>query len=257
MRFRVQSARSCLTGSGPLRSFVLPLLAWIGGCICVGVDVGARRGRGSPARAHTGAVGRCTRRLPCGARGRGASHNSLRALRALRSNKCDENDDEARCARRPCRCAPRRSRNRPRRAAPAATLGFWCSGCRGPDFPAKRTDLSSGRGGWLHRAAGRIRACRRGTRPDHRGRASPMVCSNGICASLQAARCGRPARWPWTGSGASRLSNPSNVRYGPKADARLRPEPHPFAFSPKKQEPLKCRTSSSSGSISPPRRCSA
>jgi hypothetical protein len=96
------------------------------------VGVGARRGRRDPARAHGGAVWRWTRRLPCGAHGRGASHNSLRALRALRSDKCDENDHEARCARRPCRCAPRRPTNRPRRVPPAATLGLWSGLRRAP-----------------------------------------------------------------------------------------------------------------------------
>ncbi|WP_309625007.1 hypothetical protein, partial [Methylibium sp.] len=34
-------------------------------------------------------------RLPCGARARGPSRNSLRSLRSLRSNKRDESEDEA------------------------------------------------------------------------------------------------------------------------------------------------------------------
>jgi hypothetical protein len=41
------------------------------------------------------------RRLPCGARSCGAPRNSLRALRALRSNRRGESDVEARCARPP------------------------------------------------------------------------------------------------------------------------------------------------------------
>ncbi len=112
-------------GCGPKRpvACLLPLKDGVG----VDGHVGARRGRRDPARAHGGAVWRWTRRLPCGARGRGASHNSLRALRALRSDRCDENVDEARCARHPCRCATRRPTNRPRRVPPAATLGLWCA----------------------------------------------------------------------------------------------------------------------------------
>ena len=115
----VASARqwTLMPAIGPLRAFVF----------LRPTCVGARRGRRDPAGAHGGAVWRWTRRLPCGARGRGASHNSLRALRALRSDKCDENVHEARCARRPCRCAPRRPTNRPRRVPPAATLGLWCA----------------------------------------------------------------------------------------------------------------------------------
>ena len=44
-------------------------------------------------------------RLPCGARARGPSRNSLRSLR---SNKRDESDDQARCARGHEPCAPQR-----------------------------------------------------------------------------------------------------------------------------------------------------
>ena len=39
------------------------------------------------------------RRVPCGARSRGPSRNSLRSLRSLRSNNLDESEDEARAAR--------------------------------------------------------------------------------------------------------------------------------------------------------------
>ena len=114
-----------MTALGPQWTFAGRLVLWFSAAFCV--DIGARRGKRDPAGAHGGAVWRWTRRLPCGARGRGASHNSLRALRALRSDRCDENVDEARCARRPCRCAPRRPTNRPRRVPPAAPLGLWYS----------------------------------------------------------------------------------------------------------------------------------
>ena len=59
-------------------------------------------------------------RLRCGAQPSVASQNSLRSLRSLSSNNCDESDHEARCARRLKACAPRRHTNRPRRAPPAA-----------------------------------------------------------------------------------------------------------------------------------------
>ena len=49
----------------------------------------------------------------CGARGRGASRNSLRALRALRSDKRDESVYEVRCAHRPGHCAPRQAAKSP------------------------------------------------------------------------------------------------------------------------------------------------
>jgi hypothetical protein len=53
---------------------------------------------------------------PCGARRRGAPRNSLRALRALRSDSLGENVHEVRCAHRPASSAPRR-------AAEIATTG--------------------------------------------------------------------------------------------------------------------------------------
>ena len=53
-------------------------------------------------------------RATCGARGLGASCNSLRSLRSLRSNKHDESDVEARGSpRRPGHCAPRRGHRGP------------------------------------------------------------------------------------------------------------------------------------------------
>ena len=46
-------------------------------------------------------------RLPCGARARGPSRNSLRSLRSS-SNKRDESDNQARCARGHEPCSPQR-----------------------------------------------------------------------------------------------------------------------------------------------------
>ena len=56
----------------------------------------------------------------CGARPKAARQNSLRALKALRSNNCRESDRDARCARRPRGCAPDYPRQRPQRIPPAA-----------------------------------------------------------------------------------------------------------------------------------------
>jgi len=99
--------------SGPLWSFAVARRS-------------ARRGRRCPVGAHAGAVG-AARRLHCDARSGVAPHNSLRSLRSLRSDRCGESDDEARCARRPRPCASRRPRNRPHRAPPAARHLYWCS----------------------------------------------------------------------------------------------------------------------------------
>ena len=79
-----------------------------------------------------------------------ASRNSLRALRALRSDNRGQNDHEARCARRPPGCAPRRPRDRPRRCAPATTLGLWYSAFRATT-PAHHKP--GGTGAWGQRAA--------------------------------------------------------------------------------------------------------
>ncbi len=65
------------------------------------------------------------RRLHCDARLGVAPQNSLRALRALRSNNCGEHEDDARCARRPQACASRRHTQRHRRLPPAAQQHGW------------------------------------------------------------------------------------------------------------------------------------
>jgi hypothetical protein len=69
---------------------------------------------------------RCAGRLPCGARACGASRNSLRELRSLRSDNRDESDHEARCARRRKPCAPRHRTG----AAPAARPRLGSSSAR-------------------------------------------------------------------------------------------------------------------------------
>ncbi len=159
-----------MTALGPQWTFAGRLVLWFSAAFCV--DVGARRGKRDPAGAHGGAVWRWTRRLPSGVgsgitsasrncepcrnvrcRGRGASHNSLRALRALRSDRCDENVDAARCARRPCRYAPRHPTNRPRRVPPAATLGLLVFGASEPGYPCARDQRLGGGGPWGQRAA--------------------------------------------------------------------------------------------------------
>ncbi len=132
--------------------------------------------------------GRCCARLPCGARPGVASRNSLRSLRSLRSHTRDENDDEARCARRPlgwpCRprwasgpaarqaqtvhwtvCVrgspPRRPRVSPRQAAAGATLRFWCSVFRAPGSGPRTSDART------------LQTCpQRRVRP---GRSAPLV----------------------------------------------------------------------------------
>jgi hypothetical protein len=78
------------TGLGPLLPFV---------CGC-SVAASARRGRRCPARAHAVAVA-AARSPHCAARSGVASQNSLRSLRSLRSNSCDESVHEARAARVP------------------------------------------------------------------------------------------------------------------------------------------------------------
>ena len=87
----------------------------------------ARRAKRYPVVSLTGAVV-AARRLRCDARSGVASQNSLRALRALRSNNRDEHDHEARCARRPQACASRRPTQRPHRVPPGAQTSSLTSG---------------------------------------------------------------------------------------------------------------------------------
>jgi hypothetical protein len=102
-----------------------------------------RRGRRCAARARSGAVA-AKLRLRCGARPGVASQNSLRSLRSLRSNTCDESGHEARCARRLLGCAPRRPRSRPHRAPPASLLPPLLS--VGRDSVCQQRRVREGRG---------------------------------------------------------------------------------------------------------------
>jgi len=112
------------------------------------LTISARRGRRYPLGAHAVAVS-ASLRLHCDARPGVASHNSLRFLRSLRSNRCDESDNEARCARRPQSCASRRHRNRPHRAPPAAMQRSLCSLRRQRASQQRR--VRAGRGAPLRR----------------------------------------------------------------------------------------------------------
>jgi hypothetical protein len=89
-----------------------------GRCVAVRLLAGAALPH-TPRRGACRAVGPLGR-LRCDARGRVAPPNSLRSLRSLRSDNGGESVDEARCARRPRRCASRRPR-RPRAWGRAAT----------------------------------------------------------------------------------------------------------------------------------------
>jgi hypothetical protein len=101
------------------------------------VEASRRRGRRCPLGAHPVAV--CASlRLHCDARPGVASQNSLRSLRSLRSNICDESVYEARCACRPQGCASRRHTNRPHRAPPAALHRLSCSGRTPRATPRRR-----------------------------------------------------------------------------------------------------------------------
>ena len=126
--------------------------------LCVRRSARAKARAGRPRR-FAEAVG-AAHRLPCGARSRGPSLNSLRSLRSLRSNRRDESVVEARCARGHEPCAPRRLTGAPQ---PARTR--LCSHRRGvgsehqPPWTS-RQGLPAGRdlGGDEQRRAG-VGAC--------------------------------------------------------------------------------------------------
>jgi hypothetical protein len=111
--------------------------------------------------------GRPMGRLRCDARRRVAPQNSLRAPRALRSDSCGESVLDARCARRPRRCASRRSQWHPGQAH-AAALNLWTTQRVAPharylERPVQsrvvgRYPNSSAGGGGLWRACGSPRS---------------------------------------------------------------------------------------------------
>ena len=127
-----------------------------------------------------------------------ASHNSLRSLRSLRSNTCDESDIDSRCARGHEPCASRRSTGAPR---PARTplCGHGGGVCNEhPPRSTSRQGLPAGRdfGGDEQRRAG-VGARQRASSTD-----SPRVsernerseCSEFCGATLdRAAQCSRRA----------------------------------------------------------------
>jgi hypothetical protein len=138
--------------------FICPSRSGVSGSV-------AARQRG-PAQG-AGGSGRPTGRLHCDARDRVAPQNSLRAPRALRSDNCGEPVLDARCARRPRRCASRRSQRHPGQAH-AAALNRW-SAQRVADLPflpektvlvftAERHAKSSADGGGLGCACGSPRS---------------------------------------------------------------------------------------------------
>jgi hypothetical protein len=166
------------SGGGPMRTLRF----------CTSRKVSAAKGcAGGPQRLTSAACAHA-RRLPCGARARGPSHNSLRELRSLRSDTCAESDHEARIRARPralCSSAP------PMRTAthPNTPLrGTVCS-LRGRErpLPARLGARRSGRelgSAEQRRACGRARSAPRAlTR-----RSCPSVATEGRAASSAAGR---------------------------------------------------------------------
>jgi len=138
--------------------FICPSRSGVSGSV-------AARQRG-PAQG-AGGSGRPTGRLHCDARDRVAPQNSLRAQRALRSDSCGESVLDARCARRPRRCASRRSQRHPGQAHAAAlnlSSAQWVVDLpflpekTVPAFMAERHAKSSAGGGGVGRACGSLRS---------------------------------------------------------------------------------------------------
>ena len=98
------------------------------------------RGRGRTTGRASNATPHPSGRVPCDARLRGPVQNSLRELRSLRSDSCDESAHEARCARGRESCASRR-----RFRSPA-------SGARGLSSVVVRDGERPSCGAWVARA---------------------------------------------------------------------------------------------------------
>src|SRR5436190_23576270 len=98
-----------MTVIGPLLSLATAFNSTCGGL--AGTQSCVRAGRSASPRWSA-----LARRLPCDARTRGPTANSLRALQALRSDSAVESVDEARCARGHEPCASRHLRGAPRPA---------------------------------------------------------------------------------------------------------------------------------------------
>ena len=99
----------------------------------------AHRARRHLPGAHAAAVGPSVR-LHCGARAGVAPITHFAPIPsglALRSDSIGESVHEARCARRPRRCAPRRRRNRPCQVPPVAGRGRACFRSHTPSAATK------------------------------------------------------------------------------------------------------------------------
>ena len=160
----------------------------------------ARAGR--PLR-FTEAVG-AAHRLPCGARSRGPSPNSLRSLRSLRSNNRDESVVDARCARghEPWPCRPRRAGRHGRSQGTSGPPDRLC-----PCSPPRRL----------------------------RGAARPA--RTHLCGSDEGVRPVRHQRWisrqAYAGSG-----QPRRATTGPKADTAVHTDVLCVAEDARRQGPL-------------------
>ena len=169
-----------------------------------------RRGRGTLAGAHAGAVGTACR-LHCAARLGVAPQNSLRELRSLRSNNRGESEDEARFARRPRACAARRSRNRP---------------CQGPPAASSTTELRVGRvAQWFGKGAGGQPAARLCAAEKRRARGPRAQRASSSDSPRLFERSERSSRSEFCG-GATRPSiagNPRAARASSEAPTAARP----------------------------------
>jgi len=172
--------------------------------VCLGIPAhgdSARRGRRRPPGAHGAAVA-AARRLHCGTRAGVVPRNSLRALRALRSDRRGKNDHEARCARRPRCCVPRHRTNRPCRVPPAARVAWECAWeflFRVPRAPPRRRcgagrDAPAGRRGGQQPGPARASAPRGLTRRRCPNAARDSARSELCAVALAASTAGQSAQ---------------------------------------------------------------